>query len=236
MILSIPALKQSKDTLECGVVCLKMLLDFYEIPNEYSSLVKEFEFYDMGITTPQIGISLLEKGFEVEMVTLNPLILSTKNRDLEDNKEKMLEQLNTIHTTISDEGKKKSLGYLMDFINRGGILTAKIPNALDIKTEIENRRPVIALLTSNFLAGVIKFNFHFNLITGIDENLIYVNDPVSNHQGGEQKHKIDDYLFAIYASAFGDIDNASILKIRRKEGLKIPLNIVDKFVEYGGLS
>lgn len=54
----------------------------------------------MGITTPQIGISLLEKGFEVEMVTLNPLILSTKNRDLEDNKEKMLEQLNTIHDNI----------------------------------------------------------------------------------------------------------------------------------------
>ena len=73
------------------------------------------------------------------------------------------------------------------------------------------------MITSNFLLfDKPIFNFHFNLITGIDETHIYVNDPLWDYRGGKHKYLINDFMYAIYASAYGDLDNASLMKIRKK--------------------
>ena len=38
-----------------------------------------------------------------------------------------------------------------------------------------------------------------------------------DNRGGKHKYEINDFMYAIYASAYGDIDNASIMKIRKKQ-------------------
>ena len=79
-------------------------------------------------------------------------------------------------------------------------------------------RPLGALITSNFLLfDKASFNFHFNLITGIDNEFIYVNDPMWDYRGGKHKYPINDFMYAVYASAHGDLDNASIMKIKKKK-------------------
>ena len=84
-----------------------------------------------------------------------------------------------------------------------------------MREELDAKRPVGALLTSNMLSGSKPvFNFHFNLITGIDGQHIYVNDPMWDERGGKKKYKITDFFYALYASAYGDLDNASFLKVR----------------------
>ena len=92
----------------------------------------------------------------------------------------------------------------------------QIPDEHDIREEVEAERPLIALLTSLFLTDKNPpvFNAHFNVITGIDEESVYVQDPLPD-EGGEHRYPIKDYLYGVYASAAADIDNASIIKIKK---------------------
>jgi uncharacterized protein YvpB len=124
--------------------------------------------------------------------------------------------MNYIKKTEKDNFKEP-LKFFKEFIEIGGKLTIKIPTVEDIKEELFNDRPLGALVTSNFLLfDKAIFNFHFNIITGIDEKYIYANDPMWDYRGGKQKYEINDFIYAIYASAYGDLDNASIMKIKKK--------------------
>ena len=57
--------------------------------------------------------------------------------------------------------------------------------------------------------------FFFYLIVGIDKNNIYANDPMWDYRGGNHKYAINDFMYAIYATAYRDLDNAAIMKIKR---------------------
>lgn len=109
------------------------------------------------------------------------------------------------------------LDFFIRFIKKGGILSIRVPTKIDISKEIFEGRPVCALITSNFLIhDKAGFNFHFNLVTGIDENFIYANDPLLDNRGGQHKYLIDDFFFALHSSAHGDLDNASIMLLKKK--------------------
>jgi len=142
------------------------------------------------------------------MFTKEDLLLSSKN---------ILDKLNKSYEKASEKDKT-AIKYFIEFLNQGGKINIKIPTKEDIEKEIKEKRPVGALLTSHFLTGKEDpiFNFHFNLITGIDKNFIYVNDPLWDERGGKKKHPINDFFYGIYASAYGDLDNACLLKARKK--------------------
>ena len=109
---------------------------------------------------------------------------------------------------------KRAIAHYLDFLKGGGLISARIPIKKDIEDEINNRRPVLAELTTNFLLGLRKnFNFHFNVITGIDEEYIYVNDPLEDV--GEQKYPIQDFLFGLYAASYGSPDEGCLMKVRK---------------------
>jgi hypothetical protein len=51
-------------------------------------------------------------------------------------------------------------------------------------------------------------------VSGIDSKSIFVNDPDWGEElGGKHQHRIGDYLYAIHASAYGALDNASLMRI-----------------------
>jgi hypothetical protein len=106
----------------------------------------------------------------------------------------------------------KTLKYYLDFLNAGGRLNVNIPDAGYIREALVQKVPLIASLTSNFLMQKPVFNFHFNVIKGIAGDKITVNDPLWDERGGEHTYNIDDYLYAIAASLYGDLDNGTLLK------------------------
>ncbi|HIH39222.1 TPA: hypothetical protein HA219_00645 [Candidatus Woesearchaeota archaeon] len=107
------------------------------------------------------------------------------------------------------------MSHFIGFIENGGKITSRIPCREDVQEEIDSKRPLCALMTTNFIySDKPVFNFHFNVVTGIDDNYVYVNDPLWDGRGGKNKYTITEFLYGLYASAYGDLDNASLIKIK----------------------
>lgn len=212
MILDVPLFTQKKGSVDCGHICLQMILSYHGINLSYKEIKSKIETHTIGTYTPQLGLFMHELSFKTKIITMNPSIFALKDQTA--SQSEIIETLKRIRkaTKMKD---RKTLTYFLDYLKAGGEVLPRIPDVKTIETEIKNQRPVLALLTSNFLLGVKRdFNFHFNVITGIDKTHIYVNDPLSGPRGGKQKYKISDYLYAIHASAYGDMDNACLMTIR----------------------
>lgn len=216
MNLDIPIIRQQKNSSDCGLACLSMIMDYYNINNDITKLRKSIKVYKwIGTYAPQLGKYLLENDFEVEIITMNPYLF-TKNIKIKSHKG-LIKYFEDLYNKTKNTRFKKPLKFFKEFIELGGKLTLKVPTIDDIKEEISSNRPLCTLITSNFLLwDKAGFNFHFNVITGIDKDHIYVNDPLEDYRGWKQKYKINDFMYAIYASAHWDIDNASIMKIKKK--------------------
>lgn len=210
-----PYIAQKKGSVDCGPACLMMVLEYYGIKKTINELKKELKIHKVGTYATQLGIYLLENGFAVEIVTQNPGLFTIKDRKR--TTKQLLREIKEFSKIPKNRKHKKSLDYYEKFFKKGGMLKVKIPNTEDIKKEISQGRPLIALMTTNFLYDVKKrkFNFHFNVITGIDGKYIYANDPLPDKRGGKKKYPIEDFLYGVYASSYGDLDNASFLKIKK---------------------
>ncbi len=215
MILDVPVVRQKEDSVDCGLAGLSMILKYYGVEKSIEDLKKEIETFDFGTYMPQLGLYLLNNGFEVEIVTLNPLLFTKKFEGKSD--KEILEYFRFIYEKNKDNKFGKPLKFFLDFLKAGGKIVVKIPSFEDVKNEILERRPLGVLLTSNFLLyDKAIFNFHFNIITGFDEKYVYVNDPMWDFRGGKKKYFINDFFYGVYASAYGDLDNASIMKVKKK--------------------
>ena len=213
MQIVVPVLMQKENSIECGVICAKMILEFYGIPVDNNELRDYFKFYGDGISMPQIGTYLMQRNFRVTIITINPLIFSLDQKGLRD-KDQLIRHLEQ-RMEKSSERLRTTISYLIAFLQQGGLIDVKIPSVSDVKHEIDLNRPLISLLTSNFLNGIVNFNFHFHVITGYDDKFLFVNDPLPGINGGKNKYDIQDYFYGIYASAFGDADNASLMTIEK---------------------
>ena len=117
---------------------------------------------------------------------------------------------------ISDE-VRVPVKFLLDFVNAGGKVNVKIPDQDDIRSEIKNKRPILTFVTTYILyptASKARFNSHANVITGIDDRYVYVNDPLEQ-EGGRKRYLISEFLYAMYAGAYVTADSAAIMKISK---------------------
>lgn len=210
-------IRQADGSVECGLAALSMLLGYHGIKASQEELKKGIVLGATGTYSPQLASYLLKKGFDVEIITLNPGLFT--NKDKSKSQKEILEHFQTMRAGADTDKKKKALDYFMEFMREGGKIKAKIPDRKDILKEIKSKRPVLALLTANFLSGAkADFDFHYNVITGIEGKYVYVNDPRWDERGGKKKHLLSDLLFGIYASAYGDLDNACLITARKKKG------------------
>ena len=216
MKLNVPLIRQESSD-DCGLACLSMLMKYYDIDKSVTELKEDIKVYEgLGTYAPQLGKYLIENKFEVEIITMNPYLFTRQFGDKSQGE--LIKNFEDLHgKTKKDHQFKEQLRFFKEFMELGGKLNLKVPTINDIKGEISNKRPLNAVITSNFLlSDKAGFNLHFNIITGIDEEFIYVNDPLDNYKGGNQKYEINDFMYAIYASASGDLDSASIMKIIKK--------------------
>lgn len=213
----VPLIRQEKNSSDCGIVCIAMILKYYGIKKSIEEIKKDVDvFKGVGTYMPQLGSYFLSHNFDIEIVTMNPHLFNSSFKNA--SQKKIRTHLETLLNETTKTERKTSLKFFIDYMKSGGKITVKIPTIEDMKNELKHKQPLISLLTTQVLyKKKIGFNFHYQVITGVDKKSVLVNDPGAGLLGGKHAHDINDYLYALYASAYGETDNASIMKIRYKK-------------------
>lgn len=215
MKLDVPLVLQKKGTKDCGLAGVAMLFKYHGLETSIDSLRKEIDVDETGTYAPQLGSYMIRNGFDVEIVTMHPALFTIRDTNLESRT--LVARLEKMQARTKSKQNHMVLGHFLDYLRQGGRVKVKIPDYKDVQSEIRSDRPVGALLTSNFLnSNKPSFNFHFNLITGIDAQYVYVNDPWPGQTGGRKKHRINEFFYGIYSSMYGDLDNGCLIKARIK--------------------
>lgn len=128
----------------------------------------------------------------------------------------LLTHIKKLLKTDKKRQNKITLKYFVEFMEAGGKIKVKIPGVDDIQNSLKDNSPIIALLTTVFLTEKKpKFNFHFNVVTGFSNQYVYINDPLPDRRGGKKKCLVNDFLFGVHTSVYADLDNGSLLKIKK---------------------
>lgn len=215
--LAVPLIRQAQESKDCGPACLAMLLQYYQVPFDLEEMKRELGMYSWGTVTPQLGIYLLKHGFKVEIITMHPLLFSLNSSF--SNQKELKAHLLSLKPSMMGEFDPVAIDQFISFIDAGGTVTPRVPILRDVETEIADERPVFVPLTHWFLHNADlspRFSIHFNVITGIDKKNVAVNDPDWGEAFGGQ-HEIDRnaFLYSMYASAKGGIDDACVMKVAK---------------------
>lgn len=214
MQLDVPLIKQKKDSVDCGLAAVAMILNYYGFKADIESLRREIKVYKLGTYVPQLGLYFIKKGFKVTMTTLNPYLFTLHDKNM--TQKEITQRLKNVLKNKKKPLNKKSIKFSLEFIKAGGEIEVKIPDANDIKIELNNKRPLIAILTPNiFESDKPKFCLHFNVATGVKGDYVYANDSLWDHRGGKKKYLINDFLYGIYAGTHASFDNGCIMKIEK---------------------
>jgi hypothetical protein len=216
MKINVPLITQPKGSVDCGIAGITMVINYYGQHVSFEEVKEKIAIDAVGTYIPQLGLYLMSRGFDVTIVTQHPSIFT--NNDTGMYGEEILKRVDSLLLNNPKEQNRKVLEYFKKFLEEGGKIEVKIPDEKDIVNELKEHRPVGAAMTTNFIYGNSPaFNSHFNIITGIDENYIYVNDSSWNECGGKKKYEKKDFFYGLYASAYGDLDNASLMIIKPKD-------------------
>ncbi len=204
---------------ECGVACVAMIADFYELGVSYEDIKQEIGVYSWGTTTPQLGKFFLAHGFDVEIISLHPALFHL-NSSFAGSSE-LIGHLQKMQAILKEGYDAITIEHFISFVQQGGQLTPRIPVISDIESELKKKRPVLVPLSHWFLhktSMLPRFSIHFNVITGMDEGGFRVNDPDFGADfGGQHLIAKNILMYAIYVSAKGGIDDACIMKIKKKD-------------------
>ncbi|MEX0616852.1 MAG: cysteine peptidase family C39 domain-containing protein [Candidatus Woykebacteria bacterium] len=166
--LNVALIHQERGSVDCGLATVNMVTKYWELPLTFNDIQKHLKVDKLGIYCPQMGSYLIQQGFDVALVHFNPGLFTLN--EVGKSEKEIKTHLQNLLKKKRKRGDKKVIRYFLKFLKDGGKMEVKIPTEEDIRGELNNNRPVIAVLTSNFLtASVPRFNFHFNVITGIDD-------------------------------------------------------------------
>lgn len=214
MKLNVPSYQQSPWSADCGLLCIKMLLEYYCEKVDIEQLRNDIKIDSTGICFWEIGSFLLKKGFKVTLITRDPKLFSKKDFDYppKDFWEFFQDENNFWLKTKDDF---ESFYYLKKFIKAWWKIEIKVPDTSDIKKALLNNNLIISIMTYKFLVhDRAKFDFHYNLVTGINNTEVMVNDPGSTYWG-ELKYPINDFLYSVYATAYKWVWRGSFLLISK---------------------
>lgn len=200
MRLEVPLIRQPKDSADCGIAAMTMLTQYHGCDMSFNDCKEEIRGdKKAGTYMPQLGLFLIKHGFEVTITNLLPDMFLNKEKNCsQEFVRKRLKWLNGKYLRSIDN---RELGYFLKFVENGGVIEVKIPNKDDIISEIGQGRPLVALLTTDFMTYKIPcFNSHFNVITGISSSFVYANDPSWDKSGGKNKYRISDFFYGLYSN------------------------------------
>ncbi|HVZ12430.1 MAG TPA: C39 family peptidase [Patescibacteria group bacterium] len=222
-MLSIKTIRQDEGSVECGLITLGMLYSYYNLNKNIDDLREEISTVEVGTFSPQLGLNLLKNGFEVEIITRNPLLVEKKDEDLSQ-KELLCVFEERINKYEKGTDNNIGLDYFIKFMQEGGKVKVKIPQIEDLKKELEVERPVITFLSNASLykeniADKLKkpftYTFHSVLVVGVGDKGITINDPYWGDEGGNQTYPVDEFFYAMHSSALGGTDNDCLITVKK---------------------
>ena len=215
MKLEIDSLRQKENSVDCILVCTQMVLGYFNKPKTLAEIKKSVKMYKIGSYIPQLGIYIQTQGFKTEIVTLHPQLFTKQDETM--TQLEVHQRLGQRKQAFEKTPKYTALIHFVNYLKSGGKVTPKIPNFTVIEQAIAAGNPIICSYTSNFLVGKEpKFNYHSAVITGIDEKYIYVNDPLWDYRGGEQRYLREDFLYALYGCLSPDADNGCLMIVSKR--------------------
>jgi len=223
MKLNVPLIRQPKDSVDCGIAVVTMLLNYHGVEKTFEEVKKDITTDEVGTYAPQLGEYLTSQHFSVDIVLRNPLLFTKSEENLD--KKSLVEKFNRLQHSGINTHNLKVINYFNKFLKwPQNKVTVKIPDENDIEEEINIGRPLIAFLTNAALYKEniaekhkkdFSYTFHSVVITGLEDDKVFVNDPYAEEYGGTKEYPIEDFLFAMYSSSLGDLDNGSLIKIRK---------------------
>ncbi len=212
--LSVPLILQETNSVECGLVCLKMLYDYYHIPVSLGDLRRDILLSSVGTYMPHLAQHLKRKGFTTEIIIHNPKIFRVEDKIL--SQPVLLRAIqNRLEGQEISERDREGIKVFITYLQDSGRLHVAIPTLKEIRQETNAGRPVIALVQNSIWYSRVPGRpfsdiFHLVVITGVDDAYVYINDPHWKF-GGQVKHTHEEFLFALYSSSLGDVDNGSVI-------------------------
>ena len=198
----IPVYIQEKWSSDCGLICIQMILAFYNEKIDFETLSEKITVYDFWTRAWQLWIYMQNKWYKTSIVTANPKLFSKKSyTTYTQNPAQYIQEIKKI-----DE---RSRDYLIEYIQWWTIEYA-IPDISVIKDALDTWHPIIALMTTNFLTSQHQsFNSHFVVVVWYDSKDIIVHDPIIwkthiSHQ---------EFFFGLHANCYWDHDNGSLMII-----------------------
>ncbi len=191
MKLNVPLVLQRPGRGDCGPACIAMVMDYYGLDTSISKINSELNRdYKKGMNAPELGLYLVSNQFDVGIITFNADDF-VKGDEL-CGAERFLSIVRKSQSYL-----KKRADCFEDFVAMGGKVKLKVPTLDDIVSGINAGRPLIANMTSRFMFAKKDpgFNEHYCVVTGIDDNFVYVNDPFYKRR----KCRHSDFLFGLYA-------------------------------------
>jgi predicted double-glycine peptidase len=174
--ISIPLKLQQKGSLDCGPVCVQMVLEYFGINHDFQSLKNNLLYNESGTTAFDNGSLLLDLGLSVTVVTAQPRLFSPEIISSITSKEVLQEVISKKMKQVKTVRDKDNLETFKKFLNKGGQYKLEIPNLNHLKEAIDNGQPVIALLIAQAL-GSKEGGYHFVVVSGYDEDSVHITNP-----------------------------------------------------------
>lgn len=209
MKFSIPYISQKKGSQDCGPVCVQMTLEFFGIKEKLSTLKKDLNYTDMGTSAYDNGMLFMKRSFQVTAITAHPMLFSPDHISKIKEKADLVAHLNKKMKLMTRF--KKGIGFIKNFVMRGGKMQLEIPNKKHIQVALEKGSLVIALLDARAL-GSTQGGFHFVVVSGYKKGFIYVNNPLLE-SARQAWFPVERFFYGLHASTDADIDNGTLLVV-----------------------
>jgi hypothetical protein len=140
--LNVPLLLQAPGSADCVPVCVQMVLEYFGIQRDLSSLQKKLKYNEMGTSAYDNGSLLLDEGLKVTAITAHPGLFPP---DVAKGVKTQQDIVKIIKAKATKVPRYKSvLKTFEKFLSKGGKVKIEIPNEKHIRKAIDAKQPVIA--------------------------------------------------------------------------------------------
>ena len=190
--LNIKTVYQKKD--ECGMACLKMVLDYYKINSTMDRLIKETSSNSLKSADWyfRMGITAIDYGLNAEIITYSTRIFDSTWFDF--SPDKLLSKLEKEYTYFKKNKKDKwtteEAKQAVEFLKKGGRINFSTLTHRLFTKYLQNNIPLIAPINANIVFPSNKrmvnnisddvkgASFgHVVLISGISNSRVLINEP-----------------------------------------------------------
>ncbi len=197
MQLNIPTQKQEKESMHCGIACLKMVIDYYGKELNYNNLINDFKIYEEGVYTADLGKKALDLGFRVRFMHHNTKLLDKSVTNIT---EKNIDKLRPFLKKERSEKQRLEISKEIEFIGKGGKFSSSIPKLSIVDSAIKKKIPIILTVENkSFREYPNKKSNHFIIIIGKEKNNYILRDPSPDYKDTYQVSR-DKLLLSWYLS------------------------------------